>query len=103
MKLHLDEKKDAVKGKFPWRTVPARMLHMLSGMYLICMLGIFPLYYHNKYYDMGPAKFSFFWTATLLFVAVSLIVLIFFILTRENTPDLKAAARKVSLLDHVVI
>ena len=88
-----------------FRGEPSRhaRMHMLSGMYLICMLGIFPLYYHNKYYDMGPAKFSFFWTATLLFVAVSLIVLIFFILTRENTPDLKAAARKVSLLDLFVL
>lgn len=103
MKLRLDEKKDAVKRKFPWRTVPAKMLRMLSGMYLICMLGVFPLYYHNKYYDMGPAKFSFFWTATLLFAAVSLIVLIFFILTQENPPDLKAAARKASLLDLFVL
>ena len=33
--------------------------------YLFLMLGIFPLYYQNKYFNIGDAKYLFFRTAAL--------------------------------------
>lgn len=33
-------------------------------LYLFLMLGVFPLYYQNKYYNMGEAKYLFFRAAT---------------------------------------
>ena len=39
-------------------------------VYLFCMLGLFPLYHKNKYYQIGDAKFEFFWTISLGFLGI---------------------------------
>lgn len=44
---------------------------------LAVMLGIFPLYYQNKYYNMGDAKYLFFRTATLTLLTVLALFLAF--------------------------
>lgn len=44
--------------------------------YLICMSGIFPLYYKEKYYKIGDAKFEFFWNVSLGFIGISIIFII---------------------------
>lgn len=41
--------------------------------YLLCMLGIFPLYYKEQYYGIGNAKYEFFWNASLSFIGITLI------------------------------
>ena len=51
--------------------------------YLFCMLGIFPLFYKEKYYKIGDAKFGFFWNASLIFIAISLVFLLIKILLQK--------------------
>ena len=42
-------------------------------IYLFLMLGIFPLYYQDRYFNMGDAKYEFFKFATItLFIAMGL-------------------------------
>ena len=45
--------------------------------YLFLMLGVFPLYFQNRYYDMGDAKYTFFKYATITMLVVMGIWLIF--------------------------
>ena len=42
-------------------------------IYLICMLGAFPLYYKEQYYKIGDAKFEFFWNVSLGFIGITLV------------------------------
>ena len=39
-------------------------------LYLFCMLGLFPLYHKDKYYQIGDAKFEFFWKVSLGFLGI---------------------------------
>ena len=43
-------------------------------VYLFCMLGIFPLYFKDKYYEIGDAKFEFFWKLSLGFLGIYAII-----------------------------
>ena len=41
-------------------------------VFLICMLGVFPLYYKEQYYKIGDTKFEFFWNVSLGFIGITL-------------------------------
>ena len=43
-----------------------RWSDMIIYSYLFMMLGVFPLYYQNNYYNMGDAKYQFFRLMTLI-------------------------------------
>lgn len=43
-----------------------RWSDMIIYSYLFLMLGVFPLYYQNNYYNMGDAKYRFFRLMTLI-------------------------------------
>ena len=47
-------------------TLPECIVQVL----LAALLGIFPLYYQNKYYNMGDAKYQFFKTVTFILLIV---------------------------------
>ena len=51
--------------------------------YLFCMLGIFPLFYKEQYYKIGDAKFQFFWKASLIFIAISVVIFLVKILLQK--------------------
>ncbi len=41
-------------------------ISMVAGLYVFIMLCVFPLYFQDKYFNMGDAKFAFFMYATLI-------------------------------------
>ena len=43
-------------------------------IYLFLMLGVFPLYYQDGYYNMGDAKYEFFKYATIAMLGVFVVV-----------------------------
>lgn len=50
-------------------------MQVLVAIYVFCMLCVYPLYFDNKYYNMGDAKFLFFETVSCLFIGIMLVVL----------------------------
>lgn len=48
-------------------------LEMMTAIFVFIMLTIYPLFYHNKYFDMGDSKFAFFETVSIVFMASLLI------------------------------
>ena len=57
--------------------------HYILFAYLFCMLGIFPLFYKEQYYKIGDAKFQFFWKASLIFIAISVVIFLVKILLQK--------------------
>ena len=51
--------------------------------YLFCMLGIFPLFYKEQYYKIGDAKFQFFWKASMIFLAIYVVIFLLKILLQK--------------------
>lgn len=46
------------------------ILHAGTGLYFIAMMVIYPLIYHNKYYDMGDAKYNYFKWSSIIFLGI---------------------------------
>lgn len=72
----------------------------ITCTYIAVMLGIFPFYYHNKYFDMGESKYLFFRTATMLMLALVLPVLICGRLSVSKKDRTKS---RLSVMDRVVL
>lgn len=76
--------------------------------YLLCMLGIFPLFYREQYYKIGAAKFDFFWNTTLGFIGISIFITILKLLfsvtmkREKHEWDALKFLDKLSFLDYTV-
>ena len=83
MKL-VQEKKKRSKAEYVKQFITT-MEESLVFVYLVCMLGIFPLFYKEQYYKIGDTKFQFFWKSSICFIGISLIyVLIKAILKKRS-------------------
>lgn len=70
------------------------LLEKCSSVYLFCMLGIFPLYYQNKYFDMADAKFAFFQYATMAMIFIMTLLFAYYTFTQKTDaakPDIEQA------------
>ncbi len=67
---------------------------------MTAMLGIFPLYYQDKYYNMGDAKYQFFRNVTLLLLIALSVFLAF---DKLITPPKDWRRPKLSFLDGAVL
>ena len=54
------------------------------SLYLFLILGVFPLYYQDKYFNMGDAKYQFFQYVTLGTLLVFLMLLAFSFFVQKN-------------------
>lgn len=51
----------------------------LTALYILIMLCIFPLYTHNKYFDILKSRFNFFWHGTLALCIIFLLLGVFYL------------------------
>ena len=77
-------------------TLPECVVQVL----LAAMLGVFPLYYQDKYYNMGDAKYQFFRAITLVLLIALAIFLAF---DKLITPPKDWRRPKLSFLDGAVL
>lgn len=77
-------------------TLPECIVQVL----LTALLGIFPLYYQNKYYNMGDAKYQFFRTVTLVLLIV---LIVFQAFDKLITPPKDWQRPRLSFLDGAVL
>ena len=77
-----------------------RWSDMIIYSYLLMMLGVFPLYYQNNYYNIGDAKYRF-------FRLVTLIMLIYLIVTQIGVRLIERKKEhsriKFSIMDYAVL
>ncbi len=45
----------------------------IVAVYLVVLFGVFPLYFHNYYFDILVAKYQFYWVSTIVMLVVCLI------------------------------
>lgn len=66
-------KRNGDKNKFGWEDIQW-ILQIGTSVYVILMLCIYPLYYQDKYFNMGEAKYFFFKNISLVFLTLLLIL-----------------------------
>lgn len=75
--------------------------------YVFLMFALYPLYYQDKYYNMGQAKWEFFRLISSIFGVLCLIILIWylgcFIAAEKFVPMIKEFASKLNLTDCFVL
>ncbi|MDD3205489.1 MAG: O-antigen ligase family protein [Lachnospiraceae bacterium] len=64
------------KGKKDFSTICKELITLGIFVYVQLMLIVFPLYYQDKYYNMGEAKYAFFKRVSLSFLSVLIILVI---------------------------
>ncbi|MDD2973328.1 MAG: O-antigen ligase family protein [Lachnospiraceae bacterium] len=65
----IKKKKEIVNKK-----TNSNVIQLLTTAYVLILLLIYPLYYRNKYYDMGEAKYFFFKWVSLIFFGIILLI-----------------------------
>ncbi len=79
----------------------------LMAFYMFFMFAIYPLYYQDKYYNMGEAKWIFFSRVSVVFGALSAIVLTWylgcFIVKKEFSKFVKDAFKQMNTADWFVL
>lgn len=77
-------------------------MSMLVLIYVFTMLIFYPLYYQNKYFDMGEAKYSFFKAVSIIFLLFFLIFLVIWIFVYQEKYHLSSIIRRFSVTDWFV-
>lgn len=94
------------KVKEPEKSVSQQIvdygMSMLMLIYVFSMLVFYPLYYQNKYRDMGDAKYTFFRHASIVFLIFFLIFLASWIIVYRDKFVLSSIIRKFSVTDWFV-
>lgn len=87
--------------------LPRSFLRKIVAAYTFLMLFIYPLYYQNKYYNMGEAKWIFFKNVSAFFAVVFIAVFIWyiasFVVKKEIKEFLISACKKLTVLDCFVL
>ena len=83
----------------------AKLLQELTFIYVFLMLVVYPFYFRNKYYDIGNAKWQFFFFLTAGAGAVLFGLLLFRIIEEWKTRELRNAMRSIrlSVIDRFVL
>ena len=95
------------KQKAPEKTAGQQMVDysasILAAIYVFIMLVIYPLYYRNKYYDMGNAKYDFFQYVSAAFLIVFLVIYAGWLIVYRKNFSFITAMRKLSVTDWCVL
>lgn len=75
------------------------ILTVLCSMYVFCMLCIYPLYYENKYYNMGDAKYHFFKYVSVFFLVSMLLGVVAWLAVRRKELNFAGIAKTFSYPD----
>lgn len=77
-------------------------ISMLMLLYVSTMLIFYPLYYQDKYRNMGDAKYSFFRTVSIIFLIFFLIFLASWMIAYRDKFSIMSVIRRFSITDWLV-
>ncbi len=92
-----DRGKKAIKGKKEAGRRCPRLLQEITFIYVFLMMTVYPFYFRNKYYDIGNAKWQFFFFLTAGTGAILLSLLLFHVIEEWKTDEFKKAIRSIRL------
>ncbi|MDE5934128.1 MAG: hypothetical protein K2H40_16825, partial [Lachnospiraceae bacterium] len=97
--------KEMVKEKREPGRRCSKMLQEVTFIYVFLMLAVYPFYFRNKYYDIGNAKWQFFFFLTAGMGAVLFGLLLFRIIEEWNPNEFKSAIKgiRLSVIDRFVL
>ena len=78
------------KSKSLETPLPKKLLKEMTLLYVFFMFAIYPLYYENKYYNMGEAKWHFFRWVTLVAMIVLVALFIWYMLYLSSKKKFEA-------------
>lgn len=93
--FHCDEKE--IKEKKESGQFSAKLLREVTFIYVFLMLTVYPLYLQNKYYDIGNAKWQFFFFLTVGAGAIMSALLLFHIIGELGYHEVKNVIRNIRL------
>lgn len=71
---------------------------LVSKIYISIILGVFPLIYHDYYFDIMVFKYQFYYITTLIYISIILFNNVFFmIMDKETKLDFKKWYNKISM------
>lgn len=96
------KKYQASQGTGP-QQVADYLMGTLTLIYVFVMLVIYPLYYHNKYYDMGDSKYQFFITVSLIFLGLLSVSWIVWMVAYRKEKNYSALFKTWSKTDYLAV
>ncbi len=67
------------RTRMRWRRWPVVFMQGIMAVFTFVVLAVFPLYYHNYYFDILKAKYKFYWISVVVMAVICLIVAIVFL------------------------
>lgn len=97
--------KKVIKGKKEPGRCLDRLPQEITFIYVFLMLVVYPFYFQNKYYDIGNAKWQFFFFLTAGAGAALLGLLLFHVIKEWKPHEFKKAIRgiRLSVIDRLVL
>lgn len=92
-----DRDKKAIKEKKELGRLRARLPEEITFIYVFLMLVIYPFYFRNKYYDIGNAKWQFFFFLTAGAAAILSGLLLFRLIEEWNPRGFEKSIRNIRL------
>lgn len=85
------------------KSVAESFAQIAVGVYVFAMMIIFPLFYQDKFYNMGSAKYTFFKYVNLIVLPCVMLLSIVCLILAMRTMQFKELVRKISVTDWFVI
>lgn len=87
--------------------IPLMLLRSLTAIYVFLMMVVYPIYFENKYYNMGDAKWHFFRNVTFVGVPILLALFVWYLielgLKTELVAGIKTFFKNISITDGFVL
>lgn len=93
----INRDKEAIKEKKESGQFSAKLLQEVTIIYVFLMLTVYPFYLRNKYYDIGNAKWQFFFFLTVGAGAIMSVLLLFYIIEGLRYHEVKNVIRNIRL------
>lgn len=91
--------KKAVKKETGLQQFSVFFMEMMISIYVFILLTLYPLYFHDKYYDMGDAKYTFYKYLSFLFLGALLLGSAIWILAYFKEESIKTILKRFSVTD----
>lgn len=105
----LSSKNNKKKGKNKYnekdlyQQIADYILVTMTILYVFLMLVIYPLFYHNKYYDIGDTKYTFFKWVSLIFLLILIIGSIAWLYAYRREKNMKSIVGSISVSEWFAI
>ncbi len=103
MSANSRKKKSRNNLKTAGQQIADMIMVFLTMAYVVVMLCIYPLYFHDKYFDMGDSKYEFFRWFSLVAMGLLIAGLVFFVIVYREEIKWKELHKQISLTDGFVL